>query len=100
MFPSIFWSFVSIRSLLQLLIPLLWARIKAVQHGKAKQTPLNLMILKFVPHAHLGGGAPQNVTGKRKSQTTFSLMTRNWIQVYWKLTFNYVAPNDILISFL
>lgn len=35
-----------------------------------------------------------------KRQTTFSLMTRNWIQVYSKLTFNYVAPNDILISFL
>lgn len=95
MFPSIFWSFVSIWSLLQLLIPLLWARIKAVWHAKAKQTPLNLMILKFLPRSHLWA---QNYDGKR--QTTFSLMTRNWIQVYSELTFNYVAPNDILISFL
>lgn len=55
MFPSIFRSFVSIWSLLQLLIPLLWARIKAVWHAKAKQTPLNLMILKFVPRTHLWG---------------------------------------------
>lgn len=53
MFPSIFWSFVSVWSLLQLLIPLLWARIKGAWHAKAKQTLFHLMILKLVPRSHL-----------------------------------------------
>lgn len=69
MFPSIFQSFVSIWSLLQLLIPLLCARIKAVWHAKAKQTPLNLMILKFVPCSHLWA---QNYDWKKAGHFQFN----------------------------
>lgn len=69
MFPSIFLSFVSIWSLLQLLIPVVWARIKAVWHTKAKQTPLNLMILKLVPHSHLWA---QNYDWKKADHIQFN----------------------------
>lgn len=117
--PSIFRSFVSIWALLQL-PPLpthtqtlhtqphthahtpqlpLWVKIKAVRNAKAKHTPSSFNDFEVATSLSSVGLKRKIVKSKKERQSSVRLMARNWIKVCPKLTFNYVAPNDILISF-